>query len=233
MAQYFRIHGTRFSRVFSSDLQRARLTAEALVTGSHRGQIPINNEPASTLVLLEALRERDFGSHEGQKWPVLGDARDKESRSSLETRAKVFLDENILPLLAGDNTKEEIVAVVSHGQILSIIWRCLIYFFGEKAISTVPGSDRINMLPWSNTGYLELEIKQLIPHPTCTTGTAQTINPATSTQQASDWRLNVLTVNGQLHLSTLRRTRGGIGSSRHDKGQKQIDGFFAKPKAGG
>lgn len=229
MAQFFRTQGIQFSKIYSSDLQRARLTAEALVPGSNPEELPTYNETANTVVLLQILREKDFGSHEGQKWPVfLGEAQGKESRTSLEIRAKVFLDDNILPLLGGDHTKEEVVAVVSHGQFLSVIWRCLISFFGERAISTAPGIDRVNMLPWSNTGYLELEIKQL-----ATTSAPNQTDPTreiSRNKQASGWLVKVLTVNGQHHLSTLKRTRGGIGSSRHDKGQMQIDSFFAKPK---
>ena len=192
------------------------------------------------LVLLESLREKNFGSREGQSWSSSGGpAPDEESRSSLETRAKVFLDENILPLLASDNARGEVVAVVSHGQILSMVWRCLVAFFGEKAISTAPGVDRIPILPWSNTGYLELEIKRVVSVP-ATTANSMTIRPSNLTEQACTstvvavppaWHVKILTVNGQHHVKTLKRTRGGIGSSRHDKSQRQIDSFFMKPKA--
>jgi hypothetical protein len=39
-----------------------------------------------------------------------------------------------------------------------------------------------------------------------------------------------LTVNGKDHLKGLKRTGGGVGSSRHDASQKGIESFFKRRK---
>jgi broad specificity phosphatase PhoE len=40
----------------------------------------------------------------------------------------------------------------------------------------------------------------------------------------------VVTVNGQKHLKGQKRTRGGIGSAKHDPSQKSIDSFIKRQK---
>ena len=40
----------------------------------------------------------------------------------------------------------------------------------------------------------------------------------------------VLAVNCQDHLRGVKRTRGGIGSARHDEGQKSIKTFFKRAR---
>lgn len=241
LAGHFRTQGLQFSKIFSSDLQRARMTAEALRPVSKHGEDATSNEPAKTFVMLEALREKNFGSLEGQSWIQHTKAArdlgygDQESQGSMETRAKAFLNENILPLLADDSTEEETVAVVSHGIILSVLWRCLSALFSPQAIHTAAGVDKIGSTPaWSNTGYLELTILPLpVNKPSHTLASNPTQPPSSTTAYAlPGWQMKILTVNGQHHVSTLKRTRGGVGSSRHDKQQKQIDSFFVKPKAG-
>ncbi|KAJ8115566.1 hypothetical protein OPT61_g2813 [Boeremia exigua] len=42
----------------------------------------------------------------------------------------------------------------------------------------------------------------------------------------------VVTVNGKDHLRGLKRTRGGVGSSRHDASQSGIESFFKRRKVG-
>jgi len=40
--------------------------------------------------------------------------------------------------------------------------------------------------------------------------------------------LVVKAVNSQEHLKGLKKTRGGIGSLKHDSNQKTVDSFFKK-----
>jgi hypothetical protein len=42
------------------------------------------------------------------------------------------------------------------------------------------------------------------------------------------WQTVIETVNGRDHLKGLKRTRGGVGSSRYDPSQKSLDSFFKK-----
>lgn len=45
-----------------------------------------------------------------------------------------------------------------------------------------------------------------------------------------DWTTTILTINGKDHLKGLKRTGGGVGSSRHDASQKGIESFFKRRK---
>ncbi|KAF2624180.1 phosphoglycerate mutase-like protein [Macroventuria anomochaeta] len=44
------------------------------------------------------------------------------------------------------------------------------------------------------------------------------------------WNTTILTINGKDHLKGLKRTGGGVGSSRHDASQKGIESFFKRLK---
>ncbi|KAF3052729.1 hypothetical protein E8E11_010155 [Didymella keratinophila] len=47
---------------------------------------------------------------------------------------------------------------------------------------------------------------------------------------AQGWRTTIMTINGKDHLKGLKRTGGGVGSSRHDASQKGIESFFKRRK---
>lgn len=47
---------------------------------------------------------------------------------------------------------------------------------------------------------------------------------------ARGWTTTVMTINGKDHLKGLKRTGGGVGSSRHDASQKGIESFFKRRK---
>lgn len=49
---------------------------------------------------------------------------------------------------------------------------------------------------------------------------------------ARGWTTTILTINGRDHLKGLKRTGGGVGSSRHDASQKGIESFFKRRKVG-
>ncbi|KZM21466.1 uncharacterized protein EKO05_0006284 [Ascochyta rabiei] len=44
------------------------------------------------------------------------------------------------------------------------------------------------------------------------------------------WTTTILTINGKDHLKDLKRTGGGVGSSRHDASQQGIEHFFKRRK---
>lgn len=54
--------------------------------------------------------------------------------------------------------------------------------------------------------------------------------PVTELRIARGWSMNILTINGKDHLKGLKRTGGGVGSSRHDASQKTIETFFKRRK---
>ncbi|KAF3048136.1 hypothetical protein E8E12_010691 [Didymella heteroderae] len=47
---------------------------------------------------------------------------------------------------------------------------------------------------------------------------------------AQGWTTTIVTINGNDHLKGLKRTGGGVGSSRHDASQKGIESFFKRRK---
>jgi broad specificity phosphatase PhoE len=47
---------------------------------------------------------------------------------------------------------------------------------------------------------------------------------------AHGWNTMILAINGKDHLKGLKRTGGGVGSSRHDTSQKSIETFFKRRK---
>jgi phage baseplate assembly protein gpV len=47
---------------------------------------------------------------------------------------------------------------------------------------------------------------------------------------AHGWNTTILAINGKDHLKGLKRTGGGVGSSRHDTSQKSIETFFKRRK---
>ncbi len=176
--------GVRFTHVFSSDLRRARDTAEAIC----RAQLsPENNGESDSLapLPLPELREQDFGpfegksfstrprtvSHNTRSWAndsleVLRDGDGVETKESMRRRADTFIDNNMLPLLSNTATLDGgTVAVVAHGLILSTLWRCLLKRFSPSSVTVGPNAmaaDRPLVLEhlgaWSNTGYLDLHL---------------------------------------------------------------------------
>lgn len=243
------------------------------------------------VVQLPALMEQDFGWYEGRKWHERPAAQrgktvvqeqgfvDMESRESMAQRIDQFLDGHLLPLFHDmAPATDHVVAVVSHGIILSILWKRFLQRLPPRSV-TLSGelatNNRISLQHlggWSNTGYLELHVIEpavemrtqppsaaKLPEsgppvaaagvddlsdaskaastgaPTSVRGSsgagAQLSTSATQTralQLAPGWKTVVRTVNGRDHLRGLKRTGGGVGSSRHDASQKNIDSFFKR-----
>ncbi|CZT10047.1 hypothetical protein WAI453_006408 [Rhynchosporium graminicola] len=280
----------KISHIFSSDLQRAFKTAES---------IRVAQSPAPTeTTKLEVLREQDFGFYEGKQFferPREGnksgkeahqdahrddpDFKDVESKESMKVRSDTFIDTHLAPLLRetpADNT----VVVVAHGIILSHLWRALLKRFHPSKVSVGQGIDKPgngfsleHLGGWSNTGYLDLEIKSIptkdvppiaqLSKPAAGSEDIQdtfnlrqknlnsaadferpedksnlpqkpsTLPPAVLDTPREPSRLLDLTVvvkavNNKAHLVGLKKTRGGLGSLKHDSSQKTVDSFFKK-----
>jgi broad specificity phosphatase PhoE len=287
----------KVAHLFSSDLQRAVITAEAI----REAQDPVPPETTK----LQLLREQDFGFYEGKKFferPRQGNKSGKdahleahrdepgfvdvESKESMRIRVESFIDAHLLQLIhevEGDKS----VAVVAHGIILSHLWRAILkrfHPFGTVESSmqaTAPGISLEYLGGWSNTGYLDLEVKKkagplngniesdgaatfaaipstskvgTAPDPvlpdssaaedaTSQGSSAPPQNPATGppvpvdpslvsspSPSFKELHLVVKAVNSQEHLKGLKKTRGGIGSLKHDSNQKTVDSFFKKRK---
>jgi hypothetical protein len=250
------------------------------------------------VVMLPVLAEQDFGSYEGKKFyeqPAESNRQahndvegfvDVESKESLARRADSFLDEHLLPIILGVTVHtQQVIAVVSHGIMLSALWKRLLLRLPLHSVTlstehAVPHRPSLEHLGgWSNTGYLELYMTQEssqgsalgldVPVSSLTKPSASspytpvvgvdegdTIMSQTSTAASptsasgpptllvsSDtggmpglvkplhgWKTVIETINGKDHLRTLKRTGGGLGNSRHDPSQRNMDSFFKRQK---
>ncbi|TKA83216.1 hypothetical protein B0A55_00661 [Friedmanniomyces simplex] len=186
-AQTDHIHLTH---VFASPLSRACKTAEALVKAQKDGGfVAGDGRPAGRgveIVKVPELIEQDFGYYEGKSFYARSEARksgreahhdrhksdpgfvDVESKEAMCKRADRFLDQHFMPLfdLEGADGGLE-VAIVSHGMLLSHLWRRLLLRLPRKSLTIAPevmaarGSVVLEHLGgWSNTGYLELAMSK-------------------------------------------------------------------------
>jgi len=262
----------KVTHIFSSDLQRAFKTAEAIRVVQEHPDAPIET------VKLKVLREQDFGFYEGRSFMERqrGSAKtgkdahkelhaqkegfvDVESKESMKTRMDAFIEQHLVEHLH-QREDEETVVVVAHGIILTHLWRGILQHFEERSVAvgsevaTGNGMGLEYLGGWGNTGILDLEVKQtpvltaipsisvstsittssessnLPPNSTMPSpGTAKSPTPSTKLQNMS---LVVKAVNNLEHLRGLKKTRGGIGSAKHDEKQQTMDSFFKKRKIG-
>lgn len=174
LGTYFAKQNVNFTHIYASPLSRAFNTAEAV----RKAQ-----KSAIDVVKVQELVEKDFGSLEGKAFAAKSDwsktGKDgletlpksghgfvaSETAGSLAKRGDKFLDSHLIPLLGEDVKQECVVAVVSHGMLLSSLWRRLLLRLPRKSLTIAPeivaAQDNLvleHLGGWSNTGYLELVI---------------------------------------------------------------------------
>ncbi|KAF7192556.1 Adenosylcobalamin/alpha-ribazole phosphatase [Pseudocercospora fuligena] len=174
----------RFTHIFASPLSRAYRTAQAIQAA--QPTVPSKSEPVQ-IVQVQELIEQNFGFYEGRQFQARTDPKktgreahrlqhqndpgfvDVESKDSMNRRADVFLDEHLMPLFSQCRGQDRFcVAVVSHGMLLSHLWRRLLLRLPSKsvtvdsAVTAARGPVVLQHLGgFSNTGYLELAIKRV------------------------------------------------------------------------
>lgn len=274
LAKFFADRRTRFSYIFSSDLQRTFRTATA-ISQAQRFPNDEDHNPAEVRALA-ILREQDFGHYEGKPFgtrprtpkgfgneehlaqaaPKDLDFKDVESKESLSSRAENFMQEFLIPIIHKEADNDGcVVAIVSHGILLSHLWRTFLELLPRSSIALSPEATISNgsssrpieyLGGWSNTGFLEIlvldaakssaEQRQLQQSASSSPGPSSpseavasgpsTVHTVPNAERTYD--LLVTTINGKDHLKGLKRTRGGVGSSKDEEGQKSIDNFFKK-----
>lgn len=252
LGDYFVKEGVVFSHIFSSDLSRAKKTAEAICSAQMNLSNDVSNLP------LALLQEQDFGYYEGKPFYAKtygstqsgkdshreshkDDAgfKDVESKESMATRANEFLDIHLMPLLETTGDRSVTIAVVSHGMLLSTLWKCLLKRQGPGTVQIhqeILADQRPVSLEhiggWSNTAYLELHLPIAAEQHSQAevNGTPDIGTSSENVGAARHRQLQIVGINKKLHLSGLKRTRGGVGSAAYDEGQKSIDTFFKKQK---
>lgn len=236
------------------------------------------------------LMEQDFGSMEGKRWtdrPADSSAPGEHAMDFVETetkqamglRADGFLDEHLIPLLDESVMLNDlVVAIVSHGIFLSILWKRILKRLPPKSVTlcvdaaATPRPSLEHLGGWSNTGYLELLLTRSLtkgasPSEAVSTNNSHfvslshvkssffdevkskdktlrgepheavidkvlpqvgLISPTIKPDMVRDWTTRVMMINGKDHLKGLKRTGGGVGSSRHDTAQRSIESFFKR-----
>ena len=265
MGKFFADNELRFRKIYSSDLQRALKTATAIRLAQPLLDCDAAPEEILQVTALALLREQDFGFYEGKPFYARhndsnqsgkeihrsqhkddSSFKDVESKESMALRMSSFLQHHLVPdILSGPAECNADIVVVSHGIVLSQLWRCFLKHVARNSITLAPGlsvgTGGITSLEhlggWSNTGYLELEILQ---KESAATGELAISTAAPPTHGLSNvdshvypplhqYQILIITVNGNKHLTGLKRTRR-VGSSKFDEGQKSIESFFKKRK---
>lgn len=254
--------GLHFAHIFSSDLQRAFKTATAIRTWSEAAR----PENKLAVTALQILREQDFGFYEGKPFYARPrdsnksgkeahrsrhhsdpDFQDVESKEAMAERMEKFLRDHLIPIIkTAGSGQDKAIAIVSHGIILSHLWRCFLRLLPKNSVTLKPGlsvgTGGVTPLEylggWSNTGYLELDVQKrkqsIMGQNVSQTPTSPTTEPRASEADSvfplQEYKVIIKTVNGKEHLQGLKRTKGGVGSSKYDESQKPIDSFFKKRK---
>ena len=217
--------------IFSSNLQRAYRTAEAVAEAIARPQPSVNDSsetqtPLNVVQLVE-LREKDFGSTEGKKFGSRaaesdGDARsDAETRDVMKTRIERFIDVHLAPILDRHVSEKVTVVVVAHGIILGVLLRTLLSQYPAQQSDSLYQHGEV-VATWSNTGVVQVKME---PATKCKPSSLadSSVDPLEPQQ---DLRAVIDFINNVDHLQGLKKTRGGIGSAKFDSKQRTMDSFF-------
>lgn len=177
LGEHFAALGLSITHIFSSHLRRAATTAakirEAQLASKEKDD-SVDNVPE--VVQLPLIMEQDFGFYEGKKWGQESDtSRDRhqpgfvepESKEAMVRRIDEFLDKYLFPIFDDSEiTDFPIIAIVSHGRILSVMWKRLLarlppnsVSFSRDAQINMPGYSLEHLGGWGNTGYLELFLR--------------------------------------------------------------------------
>ncbi|KAI0112225.1 histidine phosphatase superfamily [Nemania sp. FL0031] len=202
--------------LFSSTLQRAYQTAEAIAEACRAQDGHVTSLVTPDVIRVEELREKDFGSSEGKKFGAKEKDDDSESPESMRVRIDRFLDHHLSPAIRDLAPENVTVVIVSHGIILNVLLKALLSRYPPKSGSSLIIGDRPNseyLAPWSNTGVLQARVELSGSDP------AQLDGPTTI-------HMAIEHMNNVDHLQGLKKTRGGIGSARFDSRQRTMDSFF-------
>lgn len=194
-------------------------------------------DPKPSIHISPLLKEQNFGKAEGTTWlgrqdpnmtleghfasgkyPMLLDRKlkfpDGESLNDLAARADQAIRELVLPHMlqaARAGTQDVHIALVSHGLCISEMVANLVRRGQDKA----PRTDYRGLL---NTAWTRATVRVK----RASTGGAMDI----SEDDLSSLLVNVTDINRHEHINTVKRHKGGIGSSAYDPKQQDICDFF-------
>jgi 2,3-bisphosphoglycerate-dependent phosphoglycerate mutase len=157
--------------IYSSDLQRAHSTAQAIARhASKSGASPLQ------VKLHRGLRERNFGSFEGETWADIAEKWPEESRRWKQRdphfappggeTPTVLLDrvQRTVDEIAAQHQGEHIV-LVAHGGVMDMLYRLATrqelhaprtWELGNAAINRLLWTpDALTLVGWADTGHLD------------------------------------------------------------------------------
>ncbi|KAI1767016.1 phosphoglycerate mutase-like protein [Hypoxylon sp. FL1150] len=210
--------------IFTSNLQRAYQTADAIVEAIAKSQKSVSRDQPLEVIRLPELREKDYGSLEGKKYRLkTGNSSDtsaptdSETKESMKTRVNRFLD-RLMPIVDDHVSDHITVVIVAHGIILGVLLAALLERFP-------PRRDPPEHVAWSNTGVVQAKLE---PNKTEHAIASQVSNDnvESPTKPSQKPRLVIEFANNLEHLEGLKKTRGGIGSAKFDTRQRTMDSFF-------
>ena len=162
--------------IYSSDLSRARATAQAIANAASTASNPSANTPTGEVRFHTGLRERCFGQFEGQTYAQLATDWPEESRrwrqrdpdfapeggeTLIQLRDRVA---HTLNTLASQHLGEQIV-LVAHGGVLDALYRLATHVdtaaprsweLGNAAINRLLWTpDALTLVGWSDTRHLD------------------------------------------------------------------------------
>ncbi|KAI1444318.1 phosphoglycerate mutase-like protein [Annulohypoxylon stygium] len=232
--------------IFTSNLQRAFQTAEAVAEALLETQASSSNDTSKSTTTVDVsrlseLREKDYGSSEGKKYGVKTDRgandqvqSDSESHESMRVRVNRFVDSHLIPIADTDTSKDITILIVAHGIILGVLLKVLLERFPPKPTPSTSVS-LSESVAWSNTGVLQakLQLSEDLPAPNSsaklhdansTVSNGTVAHPVDSHKKVL--QLTIELTNDVEHLNGLKKTKGGIGSAQFDSRQRTMDSFF-------
>lgn len=222
---------TDFAAIHTSDLKRAYLTAQAILTCQ-------NSKEKLHLLTSPLLREQHFGVAEGKSYSksrpdvVSSDLyaqgiypspcnRDEsfpkgESRSDLRRRAEKAVDEILLPYVwqsAREGNTGVRVALISHGLFIKELIAALV------ARDAQGETTDLYYKGLRNTAWARITVG--------VQGLGRGKKTSLDDVNYPPLKVRLTDFDRKDHLQNLVRQQGGIGSSAHDPHQKDIRSFFA------
>ncbi|KAF3070395.1 hypothetical protein GL218_00316 [Daldinia childiae] len=228
--------------IYTSNLQRAYETADAISKAIADTRDSSSGSASDTCIPLEVtqlpeLREKDYGSSEGKNYrnPNGLIQPDSETPESMRIRVDRFLDSHLTPIVDTHVSDKITVAIVAHGIILGVLLKGLLKRFPGPAGSAARNGNHDNWsesAAWSNTGVLQarLEIANSVSEPDRPSDAVSSVRSAAPSGDSNlhrpTMRLTIEFINNVDHLEGLKKTRGGIGSTKFDSRQRTMDSFF-------
>ncbi|CAH7687241.1 histidine phosphatase superfamily [Phakopsora pachyrhizi] len=244
LSEYFKKKSIRFTKIYCSDLQRARLTAQSVSNNQLQQSSKTKpkdsqknddeDDEESFLQVLPILREQNFGIAEGKPWNSgefefstkffterdIG-FKDGESLNQVFGRAKRFFEDVIISKYLSNYSSDT--------QELK----------GSDLDKKSEEEDEVNICIVSHGIFLaefinvlksmadRLEGPKIMSEMSNTGWTKIQLDsfyPSSTSSPSISMR--VLITNHTDHLTDLTRQPGGIGSSKYDPKQSKLDSFF-------